>query len=248
MTPEPDRPLQPLERLDPRTRVVLAGLFTSATLIADRLPALLVCLAVTGALACLARLPLGPTLRRLLALEGFMAVVLVTLPFTMPGRPLVDVLGFAASAEGLARAVAVALKANAVMLAALALLGAMDAVVLGQALARLGAPERLVHLLLFTVRYVSVLEREYSRLRLAMRARGFRPRTGLHCWRSLGWLVGMLMVRSIERGQRIHAAMRCRGFDGRLHLPGTAAPAALDWGVGLASAAMLATLAMLGWG
>jgi cobalt/nickel transport system permease protein len=49
-----------------------------------------------------------------------------------------------------------------------------------------------------------------------MTARAFRPRTDRHTWRSLGWLVGMLLVRSFERAERVLGAMKCRGFTGRM--------------------------------
>jgi cobalt/nickel transport system permease protein len=75
-----------------------------------------------------------------------------------------------------------------------------------------------VHLLLFTVRYLGRLEEELARLRNAMRARAFRPRTDRHTWRSLGQLAGMLLVRSAERAERVMQAMRCRGFTGRLYV------------------------------
>ncbi|MGE5505681.1 MAG: cobalt ECF transporter T component CbiQ [Actinomycetota bacterium] len=231
-------------RLDPRTRVVVALLFAVAVVTDARLDVLGGLLGMAAVLAVLARLAPGPTLRRLLALEGFMLLVLAMLPFTVPGRVVAEPLGLAATAEGLARAGAIVLKANAVALATLALVGSLEPVVLGRALARLGAPERLVHLLLFTVRYVDVLADEYRRLRLAMRARAFRPRAGLHTWCSLGCLFGMLMVRSAERAERIHAAMRLRGFTGRFHLLDDGAPGVLDWGVGAASVAALAVLAL----
>jgi cobalt/nickel transport system permease protein len=51
-----------------------------------------------------------------------------------------------------------------------------------------------------------------------MRARAFVARADRHTWRSFGWLIGMLLVRSFERSERIVAAMKCRGFDGRFHL------------------------------
>ncbi|MBI3446899.1 MAG: cobalt ECF transporter T component CbiQ, partial [Magnetospirillum sp.] len=200
-------------------------------------------LAVIAAL--LARLPVIGTIRRLLALEGFMLVVLALLPFTMPGHEAFTLLGRSASAEGLHQALAITLKANSVAVALFALVGSMEVVTLGRSLARLGAPERFVHLFLFTIRYIEVLEREYRRLRLAMRARAFRPATGLHCWRSIGYLFGMLMVRSLERAERIDAAMRCRGFTGRfpsLEDDGEAGPGALDLGFGAASAAGLLLL------
>jgi cobalt/nickel transport system permease protein len=234
-----------MSRLDARTRVILALLFSVAVVAEDRLEALVALLGLAIGLAALARLPLKGTARRLVSLEGFMVVVLAMLPFTMPGRPLLEIGGMAASAEGLARAVAIALKANAAAVALLALVGSLDTVELGRALARLGAPERLVHLFLFTVRYLEVPAAEYRRLRIAMKARGFQASTGLHTWRSLGCLFGMLLVRAMERAERIDAAMRCRGFDGRFHLGDEARPGALDWGFATASATAVALVMML---
>ena len=51
-----------------------------------------------------------------------------------------------------------------------------------------------------------------------MKCRGFRARTDLHTLRTIGYLVGMLLVRSLERSDRIMEAMKCRGFDGRFHV------------------------------
>ena len=79
-------------------------------------------------------------------------------------------------------------------------------------------PDKLSHLLLFTVRYLDVLHREYLRMRAAMKVRGFRPRMDRHTYRSYGYLVGMLLVRSFERSERIMAAMKCRGFRGHFYL------------------------------
>lgn len=232
-------------RLDPRTRVGAATLYAVAAVAAQGLAAQGLALALAVVLALLARAPLLPTLRRLLALEGFMVLALATLPFTVPGAPVATVLGWTASAEGLVRALSILLVANGVMLATQALLGSLEVVELGHALARLGAPRRLVTLLLFTVRYVEVLGQEYGRLRLAMRARAFRPRTGWHTWRAYGWLVGMLLVMSLERSERIHAAMRLRGFSGHYPVLDHGRAGRLDWGFGAAHAvSMVAVLAM----
>jgi cobalt/nickel transport system permease protein len=157
-------------------------------------------------------------LLRLAALEGFMIMLLLTLPFTVPGEPFFELGPLIGSREGLLSALLIMLKANAVMLALLALVGSLEPVVFGHALARLGTPEKLVHLLLLTVRQIHLLYQEFLRLRQAMRARAFMPRSDRHTWRSYGYLMGMLLVRSLARSQRILAAMRCRGFHGQLHL------------------------------
>lgn len=237
------RPL--LARLDPRSRVLALVGFALAMVGVTTLGAALGGLAAAALLAVLARLAVAPTLRRMAALEGFMLLTLATLPFTMGGAPLAQWGGLVLGAEGVERAALILTKANAVVLATLALVGAMEASALGHALARLRLPVRLVALFLFTARYVDVLHREYGRLRLAMRARGFRPAASLHCWRSLGYLVGMLLVSSLERSERIHAAMRLRGFDGRFHFLDEHRPGRLDWGFGAAMAATVALLAVL---
>lgn len=238
-----------VERLDPRTRLLAALLFALAEVLVPSLAAQGVGLLLAVIAALVARLPVGATLRRLLSLEGFMLLALVMLPFTVPGHPLFSLWGVQASEEGLRQAASIAIKANAVAVALFALVGSMEAPVLGRALTRLGVSGRFVHLFLFTTRYLSVLEDEYRRLRLAMRARAFRPTTGPHCWRSIGHLFGMLMVRSLERAERIDAAMRCRGFTGRfpsLDDESQAGPGRLDLGFGAASAAGLVLVIAVG--
>ncbi|MGD9298980.1 MAG: energy-coupling factor transporter transmembrane component T, partial [Thiohalocapsa sp.] len=79
-------------------------------------------------------------------------------------------------------------------------------------------PHKLVHLLLLTIGQIKHLDDERWRLRRAMRARAFVPRSNRHTWVSYGNLIGMLLVRSLERARRIEAAMRARGFQGRLYL------------------------------
>jgi cobalt/nickel transport system permease protein len=208
----------PIQALDPRARILAAVAFALVAVALDSLWVLLTALVLAlGAMAA-ARLPAGPTLRRMAMMDGFIVCLLVLLPFTVPGAVAFTVLGWPASWEGLEKAASIALKANAIVLALLSLVGSMDPATLGHALARLRVPVALVHLLLFTVRYIAVIDDEYHRLRRAMKTRGFRPRTDAHTLRTLGYLIGMLLVRALERSERILQAMKCRGFTGRLPL------------------------------
>ena len=207
-----------LARRDPRLLTLAVVLFALVTVSLQTLTGAAVALSAAVALAAAGGLPLRELLRRLAVLEGFMVVVLVTLPFTVPGEAVATLGPFTATREGLFTAALIALKANAVVLALLGLLGGMEPAVLGHALGRLRVPEKLVHLLLLTVRQIELLDAEQRRLRQAMRARAFVPRSDRHTWTSYGNLIGMLLVRSLERSRRIEAAMRCRGFHGRLYL------------------------------
>jgi cobalt/nickel transport system permease protein len=208
----------PLHRLDPRGRVAAAVALSVLLAVSESFPVLLAGLALAVALVVAARLPAGALARRLVGLNVFVVLLAVLLPLTM-GGPLLGRLGpLGVSRLGALLAARVALKANSIVLAFTALLSTVELVTLGHALVHLRVPDKLVQLLFFTVRYVDVLHHEYRRLRTAMRARCFRPRVSRHTYRSFGYLVGMLLVGSLDRSQRVIAAMKCRGFRGRFHV------------------------------
>lgn len=216
----PDMALQPpklINRLDPRCRVLSAFLTALVILSLSGLPALGAGLLLSLCLLFLVRLPVKQTLKRMVMMDGFIFIMLIMLPFTRPGETAFTLFGLAGSWEGLIQGAQIALKANAIVLMLMTLPGSLEPAVLGHALARLRLPVMLVHLLLFTVRYIDVIHDEYRRLRIAMKMRAFRPRNSLHCWRSYGYLIGMLLVRALERSERILQAMKCRGFTG--HFP-----------------------------
>lgn len=200
--------------LDPRSRVLAACAFSLVVVALGHVASAGLALTLAVAVAFLSGLEPKATLRRLIALDGFIILAVAMLPFTVTGEPLITVLGFDASREGAVQALLIILKANAVVLMVLALVGTIEPVRFGHAMSQLGLSDKLVQMMLFTIRYLDVLEQEYSRLRIAMRARAFRMGANRHTWRSVGYLFGMLLVRGLERSERVVAAMRCRGFDG----------------------------------
>jgi cobalt/nickel transport system permease protein len=203
--------------LDPRLRVVAALLFALVTVSLHGLP--VTALAFVLALLLPASAGLSPRLLvRLLPLAFLMLALLLTLPFSVPGEPVWRLGPLTASAEGLRLALTVLLKANAVVLAVLVLVGTLEPALFGHALARLGLPDKLVALLLLTLRQVQLIADEYRRLTRAMRARGFVPRSDRHTWNTVGWLMGMLLVRALARSRRLVEAMRLRGWQGPLPL------------------------------
>ncbi|PWR22991.1 cobalt ECF transporter T component CbiQ [Zavarzinia aquatilis] len=202
--------------MTPRARLLATLILTLAVVALRGLPAQGAALAGAFALALISGQALRPLLHRLAHVEGFMVLLLVMLPFSVPGTPLVTLGPLVLSAEGLARAIGIALKTNAAILIVFALLGTVEPLRLGHAARGLGAPVRLVQLFLFTTRYVELFRDEIRRRREAMRARAFARRTSLHTFRAYGNLAGMVLVRALEKAARVEEAMRCRAFDGRL--------------------------------
>lgn len=83
------------------------------------------------------------------------------------------------------------------------------------AMRQLGVPALLVATLGFMVRYQALLLDELQRMRRARLSRSFDHR-GTARWRTAASLVGPVVLRSLDRAQRVHAAMLARGFDGTI--------------------------------
>lgn len=237
----------PIQALDPRARILAVVGFAGVVILLDQPIALAAALALAAAVAALARLPARRTLRQLAAMDAFVILMLLMLPFTTPGHRLFALGPLTASVEGLRLAMTIALTANAILLMLLALVGQLDPVVIGHALHRLRMPVVLVQLLQFTVRYVTLIDAEFGRLRLAMRARGFVPATDWHTYRSLGYALGMLLVRSLERSERVLCAMKCRGFTGQFPVLDALRFRAIDAWLAAMVALALSGLLLLEW-
>ncbi len=104
---------------------------------------------------------------------------------------------------------------------------------------RLGTPRLAIAIAGFALRYLQLLLDEFSRLRLARALRG----GGARAWPSPR-VLGALALRSFERGERVHAAMLARGYDGRMPDVALAPRArAIDWTLLAFPAAAFAILA-----
>ncbi|MFH1136263.1 MAG: cobalt ECF transporter T component CbiQ [Pseudomonadota bacterium] len=204
-----------IHRLDPRVKISSAVLFSVVAALADRVEVLAAALVGGAALVLLARLNLRRVGVRLVMVNAFVLFLWFFLPFSQPGEALFRLGPLTAARPGVDLALAITIKSNAIILAAIALLATQTFFTFIHALRHLHLPDKLIHLFFFTFRYFQVIHQEYLKLRAAMKVRCFSPRTDLHTYRSLAYLVGMVLVKSFDRGERVFQAMLCRGYDGR---------------------------------
>lgn len=203
--------------LDPRMKLTTAFIYAVVVALSSQFPALLAALAVSLILIALARLPLRKVLYRLVVVNGLIVFLWIFLPFTYQGEVWFTFGPLQGTREGVVFALRITLKCNTILLTLIALVATTPIFALGQAMKKLCLPEKLIQLFLFTYRYIHVISQEYHRLMNAMRARAFRPRTTLHTYRTYAYLMGMLLVRSYDRAERIYNAMLCRGFHGKYY-------------------------------
>jgi cobalt/nickel transport system permease protein len=205
-----------LHRLDPRVKLLAALFWSCLIATSDRLPLSAWALGCSLALAAMARLSVRKLCARFMFVNIFIALFWLTLPFSLPGESVWSLGPLHASREGLLYALRITLKCNAILLAVTALLGSSTVFALVHALRHLALPEKLVHMFFFTFRYFQIIHSEYLRLREAMRVRCFTPGTNLRSYRSYAQLLGILLVRSLDRAERVREAMLCRGYAGKL--------------------------------
>jgi cobalt/nickel transport system permease protein len=203
--------------LDPRAKIVAAFTFSIVVAVCDRFAALAFAVGVSVALILMARLPLKEVLRRLIIVNGLILFLWLFLPFTFQGTPLFTAGPLTATREGIAYAAVITLKSNAIIMALMALVATVPIFSIGRAMRHLQVPSTMAYLFLFTYRYIHVIYTEYQRLTTAIKIRGFRPATNMHTYRTYAYLVGMILVKSHDRSQRVRAAMLCRGFQGRFY-------------------------------
>ena len=206
-----------IHRLDPRIRVVLSVLYTFVIALAYQFVVLTAALILSSALIAIARVSIKAVFKRMVMVNALILLLWLVLPFTFNGNVLTRIGPFAIYHPGVVLAAQITLKSNAILFAFIALIATMSLATLGHALHRLGVPEKMVHLLLMTYRYLFVIEVEYLRLMRAAKIRGFRPGTNVNTYRTYSYVIGMLFVRAAARAERVYQAMLCRGFNGKFY-------------------------------
>jgi len=236
-----------IHRLDPRFKIAAAIALSVVAGVGGSWPGAVLALAAGAALVAVARLPIRHIAARLLAVNLFVFALALILLFSYPGESLGQVGPLKMSRDGALLAGIILTKVNAVVMVCLALLSTSTPVATAHALWHMRVPGKIIQILFFTIRYFNVIHRQWHRLTLAMRARAFRPGMNLHTWRSCGNLVGMLLVGSFDRAERIHKAMLCRGFKGRFYVLSHFAASRRDWCFAAAVAPVVILIGLMQW-
>lgn len=180
--------------------VVLTGVWLSPEL--WPIQGVLACLVFAG--HTLAGIPMSYLFRRL----AFFLPVVLLLSISLPATQ-----GFAAGWEIMA---GIVFRSTLAFISVLWLVNVMPFDQLLLTLKGLWVPEVLIAMLAFMYRYIFVLWDELEKMRTARRARSFGAGRLWFRWTTSAHLIGMLLIRAMERAERVHGAMCARGWDGHI--------------------------------
>jgi cobalt/nickel transport system permease protein len=193
-------------RLPPRLKLFLslAAIVAGMLIPPTHWPAHGTLLCVLFAATSLARIPFRYVARRV---GGFLLVALL---FGI-GVPLSQ--GFRGGWEIMA---GIVLRGTESFVAGLWLVNVIPFDQLLTTLRRTGVPAILLAILAFMYRFVFVLWDELDTMRTARRARTFDRAGAIFRWKTGAHMIGMLLIRALERSERVYGAMCARGWDGKL--------------------------------
>lgn len=182
-------------------------------------------LALLLGVIALARVPPAFLAPRMVVEVPFVMFALL-LPFVAAG-PTTTFLGLTVSEAGLWGAWAVLARATLGVLAALTLAATTELPDLLDGLRSLRLPRQMVEIMGFMLRYLHVVGEEWTRMRVARESRGSRATPA--GWPVLARSLGVLFIRSYERGERVHLAMLSRGYAGAMPLVAGGGAGARQW-------------------
>lgn len=243
--------------LDPRVKILATLLFilTTVTLPEGAWVSYSLLIMLIVLVAWFARLGPAFTLRRSLVALPFLLAAL-PLPFLVPGEVILELpgLGWTISDAGLLRFVTILLRTWIAVQAGVLLSATTTVPDILWGLSKLRVPRIIVSTIGFMVRYLFVLADEGLRMTRARNSRspdlpGAKPPGVFWQGRTAGMMVGSLFLRSLERSERVYAAMLARGYDGDQRMLETSSMKQPDWIALLASIVILAGVFALGtWG
>lgn len=207
----------PVHSLDPRAKLIAALAMVAAIVLGGPPRAaefvLLVCLLL--ALALLARLPLVPLALRSLLVVPIAGGIALFSPLAQLSGPPTAQAAVAAYSAGWISIWAIVSKAWLSASIALLVAATTPFADLIAALRWFRVPMVFLTLLTFLSRYAGVLRDQLTSLRRALASRA-PDLSGTRLLKAYGDISGNLFMRAYERGERVHAAMLARGYDGAL--------------------------------
>lgn len=205
-----------LHRLDPRAKLITTIIFISMVISFDKYEISMMIPFIIYPLALIvsAELPVGYLAQKIMWVAPIAILIGIFNPFI--DRDILIRIGNFPVSGGWVSFISIMIRFVLTVSAALILIALTGFDAVCMSLQKLGVPRPFVVQLLFLYRYLFILIEEASRM---VRARSLRmfDSHGMP-FKIFVPLLGQLLMRTLDRAQRIHLAMCCRGFDGIIRI------------------------------
>lgn len=203
-----------IHRLNPLVKLLVTFAFIMTVVSFDKyaLSAMLPLFLYPMVMITLSELSIKSLLIRMAFTAPFVIGIGILNPF-FDHTPLVTI-GTITITGGWISFISILIRFSLTVIAALILIGVSGINGIAKSLLNLNIPRIFVLQLLFMYRYISVLIEETAQIIQAYSLRSKNQKSIQ--FKVIGSLLGQLLLRSMDRAQRIYHAMICRGFDGEI--------------------------------
>ncbi len=208
----------PLHSFDPRLKIISFSILIFSIVLLQDIKGAFIGLILAVVLVFLSKIPFSFIFIHLRWVLLFIAVLFLIISLTVPGSLLLKLSFLSVSREGVKLSFLISLRAIGAVLFIFPMIGTTKFNVTLTALQKIGVPNKLIQLFMFTYRYIFLFLDEGKRIFIAANSRGWTKKTNISSLNVMGNLVGMLLVRSFERTEYLRDAMVSRGYDGRLRI------------------------------
>ena len=208
-----------LHRFDPRLKLAMMISFIAIVVITspDNNILFLLYTAIVLTLALMSQVPLVHLFGKLVKLYPMIFLISVLVPF-FPAQPDVShSFGFITIYEkGFEKFLLINIKAVLAIFMSILITTTTDLMLLLKGMESLRIPKLAISIVSFMYRFIFLLIDEVERMILAYQSRYFRL-SFKNRVKTLANMIGVLFIRTYERGERIYLAMESRGFKGEVH-------------------------------
>lgn len=202
----------PIHNINPIAKLLVAILYSAVVISFEKydISALVPFVFYPIVIFLLSEVPFIPLLKRLFIALPFVAGIGIFNPI-FDTKIYMKILGVGVSGGWISFA-SLIIKSSLILLAALLLIATTKASEIAWALRKLGIPRVFVIQFLLTYRYIFLLLEEVSKIIKAYNLRSpFKSGVSL---KVSGSLLGQMLLKSIDRANRVYNAMIIRGFNG----------------------------------
>lgn len=212
-----------INNLDPKAKLIAFITLTISIVITN--PDLLISFYLYGLLIMiliiLSKIPIILIIKRSLAVIPFVIIIAIFIPFIKDGNPIfkynLGKFSIKITNEGLTIFRTVLIKSYLSILCMTLLIASTGFLQILRALEELKISRIIVMVFSFMYRYIFILQDELTKMLLAKESRTISKKKWLQI-KALSNMLGVLFIRSYERGEFVYLAMCSRGFDGSIKL------------------------------
>jgi len=206
----------PVHRLDPRSKIIGTLFFIGTAISIPRYEVLTLVpfLLYPAFLIVFSGIPVKYLIKHVLIVSPFILFLVIFTPF-FDQTPVGEWYGILIT-SGMLTMLNILLKFIATVSITMILVSTTRFDLLLKGLRRLYVPRIIIIQLSFLYRYLFLLIDEAHRMKMARAARSYGRASIRLRLTSVGNIIGVLFLKTLDRAERVYAAMISRGFDGRI--------------------------------